>query len=201
MPTIKILGIDAALSNTGYVVAEIDCATSAVTAIHEHGTIITAPSKVKKVRKSSDALERARSIANYLNAVIKDNDIRIATAEVPSGAQSASACYAFGIAVGILASLPVSIIEVSQRETKMASVGSSTADKEDIVRWAVERTQELGGLQHWNLTKGENDWGIKVGDRFVTKTNEHQADAIAVVYAALKTEQFRQLAAVINLYA
>lgn len=197
MTTITLLGLDPSLTNTGYVVAVIDCQTRTIQQVIEHGTIVTAPSKNKKVRKSSDALERARSIAKTLQGVIAKHGIKIASSEIPSGAQSASACYAFGISVGLLASLPVPIIEVSPREVKLATAGTATADKEDIVRWAVALTEQVGGSEHWNTSKAANDWEIKVGDRFVTKTMEHQADAIAGVKAAIDSEQFRQLAGVL----
>ena len=197
MTVITVLGIDPSLTHTGYVVADVDCETRKIVKIHIHKTIVTAPTKNKKVRKSSDALERARSIAKTLRAVIAEHNIKLATSEVPSGAQSANACYAFGISVGILASLPVPVIELNPSEVKLAACGSKVADKEDIVRWAVDMTSTAGGHEHWNTTKAANDWEITIDGKYVTKTMEHQADAIAGVKAAADSEQFRQLAGVL----
>lgn len=197
MTILTVLGLDPSLTHTGWCVADIDCETLKIIAVREHGTVVTEPAKNKKVRKSSDALERARTIAKALRFVIEKHKIRIATGEIPSGAQSANACYAFGISVGIMASLPIPIIEVSPREVKLATAGTATADKEDIVRWSVSLTNEVGGREFWNTTKTANDWSIEIDGRYVTKNNEHQADAIAGVQAAINSEQFRQLAATI----
>ena len=186
-----MLGLDPSLTHTGYVVVEVHAGTRQIVRTLEMGTIVTAPSKNKKVRKSSDALERARLVKNTIGDVISEHGIKIASSEVPSGAQSANACYAFGIVVGLLASLPIPIIEVSPREVKMATAGTATADKEDIVRWAVEKTAQDD--IKWNTSKHPNDWEIPHNGGFVTKTMEHQADALAGVQAAITSEQFRQL--------
>lgn len=192
MSTIRILGIDPSLTSTGYSVVDVDIKTFKIERVLTVGLITTEPDKGKKVRASSDALARSRHIARQLRAVIDNHDIKIAVSEVPSGGQSAKAVYAFGIVVGILASLPIPVIEVSQREVKMASVGVPYADKEDIVRWAVELTADSD--IPWPTTKRENDWGIAYKDGFVTKAAEHMADSVATVAAGAKSEQFRQLA-------
>lgn len=194
MSTVRLLGLDPSLSHTGWCVLEVDTEARAITKVLIHGTVVTEKSKNKKVRKSSDDLERARTIARYLQEVIKVWDIKLAASEVPSGAQSASASRAFGIVVGLLASLSVPIIEVSPTEVKMAVAGNKIADKEDIVRWAVGLTERCGGSEHWNTGKAKNDWEITIGGRYVLKNMEHQGDAIAAGQAAVASEQFNQLA-------
>ena len=194
--TITVLGLDPSLTNTGYAVAEVDVEALKITKIIKHGTGVTAPSKNKKVRKSSDKLARARTQHAVMNDPIKDYDIKLAVSEVPSGAQSASAAMAFGIVVGLLAALPISMIEVTPSEVKVAACNSKIADKEDMVRWAVQMTKSLGGTECWK-TGAKNDWEIELGGKYVTKTMEHQADAIAVIHAALQTQEFKQIAAVL----
>jgi Holliday junction resolvasome RuvABC endonuclease subunit len=194
---IRILGLDPSLANTGWAIADIDLTERKIVRIVEHGTSVTAKSKVKSVRKSSDDLQRARVQRQCMTDAIDRYNVKIACSEVPSGAQSASASRAFGIVVGLLASLSVPMIETNPTEVKMASVGSKVADKEDIVRWAVELTQRLGGTEFWNTGKAKNEWEIELDGKFVTKTMEHQADAIAVIAAAIATQEFKQIAAVL----
>lgn len=192
MSTIRILGIDPSLTSTGYSVVDVDLKTFKIDRVISIGTIKTEPDKGKKIRASSDALARSRHIVRALRSVIEEHDIKLAVSEVPSGGQSAKAVYAFGIVVGILASLPIPVIEVSQREVKMASVGVGYADKEDMVRWAVKLTAEHN--VEWPISKRENEWAIPHAGGFVTKGAEHMADSIAAVSAGAKSEQFRQLA-------
>jgi Holliday junction resolvasome RuvABC endonuclease subunit len=143
MSIINILGIDPSLTATGWSVIAVNTDTRQIERVIAVGLIETAPTKIKSVRKSSDALERSRKIRSEILAVIAQHNIKLAASEVPSGAQSASACYAFGIVVGLLAALPVPLIEVTPTEVKLATCGNKIADKEDIVRWALKLTGRL----------------------------------------------------------
>lgn len=200
MSLIKFIGIDPSLTHTGYAVAVVCTETLKIVTIEEMGTFITAPSKVKNFRKSSDDLARARTIAVPLRELVAKHGIKVGASEIPSGAQSARAALSFGIAIGILASLTVPLIEVTPSEVKMATVGTKTADKEDMVRWAVGMTDTLPtpDTLKWDTSKRANDWDIRQGNSFVLKTMEHQADGIAVIHTAIKSEQFRQLAGMMN---
>jgi Holliday junction resolvasome RuvABC endonuclease subunit len=196
MSVIKVLGIDPSLTHTGYAIAEVCTVKRQIVRVIETATIITAPTKSKQVRKSSDDMHRARVIAGALSSAITEHSIKVGSAEIPSGSQSASAIKAFGISIGILASLTIPLIELSPREVKMATVGKATADKEDMVRWAVTKT--VNDPIVWNTSKAANDWAIPHGKGFVTKTVEHEADAICGIEAAIKSEQFRQLCAMLQ---
>lgn len=197
MAIITMLGIDPSLTHTGWAVVQVDTVALQIVNLVDMGTIVTAPSKVKNVRKSSDDVARARAIATKLAAVIQQHGIKVGTCEVPSGGQSASAAKAFGIAIGILASLPIPLIEMSPREVKMATAGTAIADKEDMVRWAFDLTTRIGGVDLWEVGP-KNDWEMKVGNKYVLKHQEHQADAICGTHAALRSTQFQQLAAMMN---
>jgi Holliday junction resolvasome RuvABC endonuclease subunit len=192
MSIINILGIDPSLTATGWSVIAVNTDTRQIERVLAVGLIETAPTKIKSVRKSSDALERARKIRNEILAVIAQHNIKLAAGEVPSGAQSASACYAFGISVGLLAALPVPLIEVTPTEVKLATCGNKIADKEDIVRWALELEGDLSGMPQSHQT---NEWEIPnpFGKGFIGKKAEHPADSCGAVAAALKTQQFFQL--------
>jgi Holliday junction resolvasome RuvABC endonuclease subunit len=196
MAIINLLGIDPSLTNTGMAVISVDCSTAQIVAVKHIALVETAPSKIKSVRESSDALERARKIRAGVLATIAQHQIKLAVSEVPSGAQSASACYAFGIVVGLLAALPVPLIEVSPGEVKMAVGGKKSVDKEDIVRWALTLPGDLSGMP---ASPQKNEWQIAnpFGKGYISKKAEHPADACGAVAAALKTQQFRQLAAML----
>jgi len=194
---IRMLGIDPSISNVGYAVVDYNVGAAQPFDVVKVGLIETAPGDKKmKVRKSSDDLRRARDLATGINDVIDLYKIKIATAEVPFGAQSARAALSNGVCIGLLASLRVPVIEVNPAEVKLASHGTKTADKEDICRWAV------GIAPHpavgWPTSKAGNDWQIAVGHRWLTKKAEHPADAVAAVAAAVRTEQFKQLIGVLS---
>ena len=155
MKTITMLGLDPSLTHTGWAVSEIDIVNRRIVKVLEWGTVITAPEKTKQVRRNSDDLFRARSIVNTINDVIAKHDIRFGASEIPSGAQSARAALSFGIAVGILASLKIPLIEVMPSETKLATHGTKTADKEDIVRWVLANTAD--SPIEWQTGKKAND--------------------------------------------
>jgi Holliday junction resolvasome RuvABC endonuclease subunit len=192
MSVINLLGIDPSLTNTGYAVIAVDTATMSIVRVVEIGLIETAPTKVKSVRKSSDDLARARTIIEQIRAVIAKHNIKVGTSEIPSGAQSANAAKAFGIVIGMLASLPIPLIEVTPNEVKLATCGNKIADKEDIVRWAI--TLPIEGGVGFPCSRAKNEWMIEVQEGYISKKAEHPADACGTVAAALATQQFRQLA-------
>ena len=68
-------------------------------------------------------------------------------------------------------------------ETKLATVGTRTASKAEMISWATD----LYPKAPW----------IKRGAKF-TLANEHLADALAVGHAGVKTDQFSQLLAMRN---
>jgi Holliday junction resolvasome RuvABC endonuclease subunit len=114
-----------------------------------------------------------------------------AVSEVPMGAQSARAALAFGMVIGMLANLPVPLIQVSPLEVKMAAVGHRQAAKEEMIAWAVEKYPAAA----WRL-QDKNGAKHKKGD--LKADNEHLADAIAVAEAGLLTDQFKQAVAMLS---
>ena len=184
---IPLVGLDAAFSNIGIAYGEFDLDTGKTRVKDIHLVSTEADKAGKKVvRKSSDDLRRARESFRGVSDFLKlYPNVRMLAAEIPSGAQSARASWALGIAVGILGSLSheKSVIEVSPRETKEAT-GDKLADKEDVIKWASDLYPDLP----WRKTKG----------RITKAGNEHMADAIAIIHAATKTEQFKQAAAMLS---
>jgi Holliday junction resolvasome RuvABC endonuclease subunit len=142
----------------------------------------------KVVRKSSTELRRARELREALHLFCQGADF--ACAEVPSGSMSASAARALGIAVGVLASCPVPVIEVSPKEVKMASVGSATASKDSIIAWATNRWPS----DQWRSVRSKGGYRL-------TKDNEHLADACAAIVAGTMTDEFKRTVAYGRAYA
>ena len=147
----------------------------------------TAKGTDKTVRRSSDDLVRARSIVAEINRVIALYRPFIAVAEVPVGAQSARAAFSNGLCCGLLAAVPLPIIEVSPSEVKVAAVGSKTASKEAMIEWAVAKWPEAT----WMKRK------LK-GEIVLLNDNEHLADACAAVNAGILTVQFAQAIAMMQ---
>lgn len=173
----RVIAIDAAFANMGLAAATIK--TNGVIICQGLQLVSSEREDKKVVRKSSDDLRRAQLLVNALRLWTQQHRPQIAFAEVPSGSQSAAAARALGIAVGVLASCSVPLIEVSPMEVKhLFGAGKKGATKDQIIAWAVKRWPEAG----WKRFKGR-----------VTKNNEHLADAMAVVVAGMETPAFKQL--------
>lgn len=197
--TVRVLGLDPSLTATGWVVCDVDISTSRpkIVDIIELGLSETAPSKLKgkdKVRVSSDNVARARTQRECMQSAVTIHGAQIACSEVPSGAQSAKAALAFGIVIGLLAALPVPMVEVTPLQVKEAATGDKYADKPEIMQWALEMTLAHGGFDNWSFSKKANEFEVEHEGMFLIKKMEHQADAVAVVQAAIATPEFRQLA-------
>lgn len=179
---VKISGMDGSLRNFGVAVVSLDVETMEMS-VEELVLLKTEKGKEKTVRKSSDNLERAQSIATGLEEVLKGS-ISV-FAEVPSGGQSYDAVLGFGIVIGLYASVKVPLLEVSPSETKKAAVGTRTASKQEIIEWAAEKFPTAP----WRRYK-RNGAKFKKGD--LMQDNEHLADAVAIVHAGIKTPAFQQ---------
>lgn len=182
---LRALGVDAAFANMGFASVTIEVGLGGVFVECTGLDLIkTAGEDKKVVRKASDELRRARILHSNLQAYCRDR--QLAFVEVPSGSQSASAARSLGIAVGVLASCPVPIIEVSPMEVKAVVVGRSKGTpnptKAEMIAWAVKMWPKAP----W---RRERKSGRLVAD------NEHLADALATVMAGITTPAFQNLLA------
>lgn len=178
-----IAAMDPSLANFGIARLNLDLGSLALSIVDL--TLIETEKKTSKsVRQNSDDLRRCREIVKTYQPIAAD--CTVAFAEIPTGAQSARAMYAFGASVGMLASCPVPLIQVQPFETKLATVGTKTASKQEMIEWAVEKYPDA-------------PWITRGGKR--TLKNEHLADAVAVAHAGIATEQFQQLLAMWRLKA
>jgi hypothetical protein len=192
MGSILVAGLDPAMANFAIARMHLDLGTLGLS-LEQVRTISTEKmaGKGKVVRQNSDDLRRARELHEAFHKEIQG--CKIAFGEIPSGAQHARSALGFGVALGVLASCPIPIIEVMPVETKLASAGFKTAEKKDIIAWAAKTYPHI-------------DWRVYCKDVIVKRKlkrskgdlhedNEHDADATAAVHAGIRTEQFKQLLA------
>lgn len=182
---IRAIAIDAAFANMGLARVLVNPVDATITCQDLRLITTEKESNKKQVRVSSDSLRRVMELGSALDRFIWD--AQLAFVEVPSGAQSASAASALGMATGVLAVLgirSVPIIEVSPREVKMAVAGRpNKVPKSEVIAWAIK---------HWPEAPWLRSKGRPVLD------NEHLADAMAIAVAGTKTPAFQQLMALTN---
>lgn len=184
MAKIKIAGLDGSLVNFGVALMTYDTDTNTLT-LDDVALSETKNETGKKVRMSSDNLRRCQEHAEFLKHKLAG--CTLAFAEVPTGGQSAKACIAFGMVIGLYASLPMPVIEVAPAETKLATVGTRTASKEEMIDWATTEYPDAPWLTR----------RLK-GQIVPVSKNEHLADAAAVVHAGIKLPSFKQVAALVK---
>lgn len=181
MPIMRIAAIDPALVNFGMAKMTLDLTTLELKVL-ELKLVETDKQTTKQVRQNSDDYRRAKIITKEFQAWIAD--CSVVFAEIPSGAQDSRSGLSFGISIGILANSTKPLIQVQPSETKMATVGTKTASKPEMVEWAVEKYPGAPWL--YRKLRGKME---------LVKKNEHLADAIAVAYAGITTDQFLQVLA------
>lgn len=183
MSSIIIAGVDGALANFGMVKMEYDLLADRLMRIVDMRLVETEKSKVKSVRASSDNLARATSIQKALQEFLTGTVLTFG--EVPTGGQSAKAVLSFGIVIGLYSGIR-NFAEVSPYETKLATVGTKTASKEEMINWAFTTYPSA----KWLTTK-------RGGEMVPTKKNEHLADAAAICHAGIKLPVFQQVKAIL----
>lgn len=179
---ILAVGIDPALRNFGFAVARIDVENDKILEIVDLKLVKTEDEKGKTVRRNSDDLRRAKAHVNAMLEICKGK--AIAFAEIPVGSQSARAMASYGVCIGVLASCPIGMIEVTPSEVKKEATGYKTATKEEMIEWA----HDLFPKAPW-LTRKSN------GKTVLKNENEHLADAIGAINAGIRTNQWKQLKA------
>lgn len=191
---IRVAGIDPSLCNFGIVRMLLDCDTMTLS-LERFRTVHTEPQRGsrKVVRQNSDDLRRAKELHTAFQEELEG--CVLGFTEVPSGSQHSRSALGFGISIGILASSAIGLIEVMPTETKLASVGSQTADKPEIIAWAAALYPDAPWLRyHKDVIRGKKK--RRAGD--LHDDNEHVADACAVVHAGIRTSQFKQTLALLR---
>ena len=180
---IRIVGFDPAFANWGIAHAMFNMQSGQIT-VDDLVLIQTETSKHKDVRKNSDDLRRSRE----LNRAILSNTegVSVIFSEVPTGTQSARASWTLGIAVGVLGAVHTPIIQLQPTEVKLATVGTKTASKQEMIEWAMAMHPDAP----WIMRKSK-------GKMVPLNSNEHLADAVEVLYAGVQSDQFYQMRALL----
>lgn len=180
---IRVVGFDPSLRNWGISKGTYNTETKKLI-IHEVNTICPVELKGKQVRNNSNDLECAMQLAEA--AIEAAKYAQAIFVEVPVGSQSARAMASYGICVGVLGALRatgIPFFEVTPTEVKLASVGSKTASKAEMIKWALEKHPEASWARY-------KEHGVMVLSEAKV---EHQADATAAIYAGLETNAFKQM--------
>lgn len=173
----KFISIDGSLSNTGVVTGTIDSDGNINPA--ELFLIETVKTSNKQVRASSDTIQRCRKTFIELSRIIEEFKPNVVFAETPTGSQSANGMKSYGSTCMLIGSVSPPPIEVTPTEVKLASVGSKTASKKDMIAWASNKYPDL----NWDKNKNGT----------LKNKNEHCADAIAAVHAGVNTDEFKRV--------
>lgn len=185
--TIRLMGIDPALRNTGVAILDYDLTTGATSLVHIELIETEARAKKLEIRKTADELRCVKEIGTALRRILAKYNPSMAASEVSVFSQHARGMLANGIAIGILGMLPIPVIEVSNIEVKQAAGGTKTSSKEFMVQWAVGQWPEAPWLAR--KYKGEVE---------ILAKNEHIADACAAAVAGTMTAQFSQAVALLT---
>lgn len=173
---IKILCIDPSMRNTALVLFEVCPDTLKAEAVFST-TISTEKSRSKQIRASSDLIQRCRQLHKEAMDILNIFPPDLIFAETPAGSQNANGMKAYALSCYLLGTLNPEPIEVTPIEVKKATVGTKTASKVEMIAWAFEKHPEV----NWKLDKSGHPQ---------ISTEEHKADAVAVLYAGMKTSDF-----------
>lgn len=185
LPTssIKVVGLDPSLRNWGIAVGSYCFQTKKLTISNVDVINPTLPT-VKQVRQNSLDLASAFQLYEGAEAAVKDANAVFV--EVPVGSQSARAMASYGICVGVLGALRakgIPFFEVTPSEVKLAGAGKATATKQAMIKWAMTQHPEA----NWPMYKEK-------GAMIVSECKaEHEADAVAAIYAGLACQPFQQM--------
>lgn len=181
--TIRVVGQDPSLRNWGLAVGTYDLDSKNLT-IERLDLTNPELSKGKQVRQNSLDLESGFQL--YKGAVAAAEGAHAVFVEVPVGSQSARAMASYGVCVGVLGALRangIPFFEVTPTEVKLASAGSKTASKLDMIKWAMAAHPEA----NWPMYRNN-------GTMMVSEAKaEHMADAVAAIYAGLSCNAFQQM--------
>lgn len=195
MGSILVAGLDPAFATFGIARMLLNLDTLDLT-MGGVRTILTEKlaGKKKMIRQNSDDLRRAKELHDGMHAEI--GDCIVAFAEIPSGQQHSRSALGFGVALGVLASCAIPIIQVMPVETKLASVGVKTAEKPEIIAWAANQYPSIAWQRYQKDVQKGGKLLRRAGD--LHDDNEHAADACAVIHAGIHTPEFKQLLAVLR---
>lgn len=171
MTTITIAGVDPALANVGLAKGKLDLDTMKFT-LEEIHLVQTEKSKIKSTRTNIDDVERCKKLYNGVREFLVGVDV--VAVEIPVGSQSSRASVSYGACCMLTASIDLPVIPVLPYEVKTVACDNKNATKEAMINWAITKYPDVP----WFRAKSKN---------------EHVADAIASIHAAVLTDSFKLL--------
>jgi Holliday junction resolvasome RuvABC endonuclease subunit len=166
-----ILTIDPALSNTAFVISEVE---GQQLTIKQTFLVQTAPNKKLPVMR--DRYNRMTKQFNMLNTVLANCKPDLIVFEYPSGSQSSAAAVGIGYSLALSASIKsrdYKIEGVKPSELKKQVNGTNSADKKEIIAYIDKRYPNVLPIKN---KKGDINQGKA----------EHIADAIVIAEVAIK---------------
>lgn len=183
MKNYRVLGCDPSLRNWGMALGTYSPSQGELVIASLHSVHPVLPTG-KQVRQNSLDLESAHQLFLATERLARQADMIFV--EVPVGSQSARAMASYGICVGVLGALRncgMPFFEVTPTEVKLASVGSKTATKKEMIDWAVQKHPEANWPRYMHN-----------GSAVISEAKaEHMADAVAAIYAGMDSQAFLQL--------
>ena len=181
--TIRVVGQDPSLRNWGLAIGTYELETGRLEITRLGLTNPVLPTG-KQTRQNSQDLESAFQL--YKAAMAAAEGAHAVFVEVPVGSQSARAMASYGVCVGVLGALRatgVPFFEVTPTEVKLAGPGVKTATKQEMIAWATAKHPEANWPKY-----------SQSGRTLISEAKaEHQADAIAAIYAGLASQPFQQM--------
>ena len=185
---ITVLGMDPSYANWGIAFGSLSLKTGMLS-INYLDTFRTEKGKTKSVRTNSDDLRRCTELTAALIPWFKQ--AQVIFAEIPVGSQSANGMKAYGVCCGVLGSLQTmfskQIIQVDPTSVKFNLTGKKTATKTEMIQEAFRCHPDANWPKH--------------KDGQVKAYAEHMADAIASIYAGVKTPEFQPTLAIYEAYS
>lgn len=178
---LTVVGLDPSLNNWGMARGIIDASGLYISKLSVIQPVLL---RGKQVRQNSKDLDAAVQLFTATHSMALGADLIFA--EVPVGSQSARAMASYGICCGVLGALRGvgrPFIEVTPTEVKMATVGTKTATKAEMINWATTQFPSAP----WPRYPRNSEALISEAKA------EHMADAIGAIWAGVKSNQFLQL--------
>ena len=167
----KILAFDPSMTNTAAVVEEEGV-------IMRHYLVKTQKSQIKKIRVGNDDLDRCRKIVEWMMKIVKDEKPDIIGTEMPTGSKSSRASKSAGMVIGMMTNFE-DLLTVTPGDVKKALCNNIKASKEDMIQIAIDVTE----IEFEDINKG---------------VREHVADAVGVIYAVKKLDEYKIIERAIN---
>jgi Holliday junction resolvasome RuvABC endonuclease subunit len=182
MTILRVVGFDPSLRHWGVAIGRYDLTTQQLKVDHVEVIEPVIPTG-KQVRQNSKDLESAKQLACSARAVA--SSAQALFVEVPHGSQNARSMASYGLCIGVLGALRaegIPFYELSEMEVKLATLGKKASTKREMIDWITSRHPEAP----WSTY-------TKNGQTLLSEAKvEHQADAVAAIYAGLQSPQFTQ---------